>query len=323
MSRTALLLFPLALAACAGSGANQAQFAEDWTAPAFRADHVGLFADQGDEIVFPVDVPANSTVLFVATRGGSGNADLEVRTPAGDVLCDSYEVGNEESCVIWDPPEGTLELVLLASVTFLDVELDFEMESEDPAPVPMPQALVIAQPSSDHGDVEVSFANPSRHGRLDWVVTPRDPDVFYSLEVDTIGPGCRRVEVQGQQTCSVTHPVLGAWDAVTEDMFGGSGQLLWTPYPLLVDEVLPESWDAASTTVTLPTGAADVLFEATGSNQYRDVRIEVSRGGFLLCDSDRQHQAWCLLDGAVAGDYQVRMSGNHDEFTLRVSHEAL
>ncbi|MEZ4321757.1 MAG: hypothetical protein R3F61_30055 [Myxococcota bacterium] len=340
----------LFLCACSGSGlADRTHgYADGWTAPGFRADHVALFADQGDEIVFPLDVPEGTTVLYVATRGGSGNADLVIRT-VGDaaavaagpldsgladtgvsesvVLCESRQIANEESCVVWDPPAGALEIVLEASVTFVGVDLDFEMETDSstPTPVPTPQGLLIAQPSSIDDDLDVDFGITNRHGVLEWSITPADAvSIVYDATLETFGQRCHREEVVGPTTCRVAHPKLGDWTATTTHMGGGAGELRWAPLPLLVEEVtespyLPSGAAGNQTQiVTLPPGATDALFEVTESGGS-EVHLVVSRAGIVLCDTTHQGAAWCRLEGAAPGDYEVTYGFYFDRYTLRVS----
>lgn len=131
------LLFSVFLSACA-TGSLSADLTDrerTWAPPAFRADHTGLAATTGDELVFPVDVPPGSTIFYAATRGGTGDADLIVRDADGTPLCASAQRGNDEVCVVWDPPAGHLDVVLLAYQGFSGVELATVSDGADEPPV--------------------------------------------------------------------------------------------------------------------------------------------------------------------------------------------
>lgn len=149
------LLLSFLLSACASSGlsVDRAPSENLWAPPAFRADHTGLAASTGNEVVIPVDVPVGTTILYAATRGGAGDADLEVRLADGTLLCASRQRGNDEVCVVWDPPEGSVDVALVAYQGFSGLELDTvtdgaeeeEELTEDtavPAPGPCPPDMV-------------------------------------------------------------------------------------------------------------------------------------------------------------------------------------
>ncbi|MCB9676287.1 MAG: SUMF1/EgtB/PvdO family nonheme iron enzyme [Alphaproteobacteria bacterium] len=147
--RCSLVLF--LLSACTGSGLSHEGVGayDGWTPPAFRADYEALSAEQGAELLFDLDVPAGTTVLYVATRGGEGNADLAVRQ-ADTMLCTSDGEANDEVCAVWDPPAGPVQIALFATEAFSGVDLDHELagvpgpepETSDTADGPCPADMV-------------------------------------------------------------------------------------------------------------------------------------------------------------------------------------
>jgi serine protease len=87
----------------------------------------GLGAAAGASLAYTVAVPSGSTQLKVTIAGGSGDADLYVRSgsaPTDTVYnCRPYLSGNNETCTISAPAAGTWHVRVKAYSTFSGVTL--------------------------------------------------------------------------------------------------------------------------------------------------------------------------------------------------------
>ncbi len=87
----------------------------------------GLSASSGASLAYTVAVPSGSSQLKVTIAGGSGDADLYVRSgsaPTDTVYnCRPYLSGNNETCTINAPAAGTWHVRVKAYTTFSGVTL--------------------------------------------------------------------------------------------------------------------------------------------------------------------------------------------------------
>ena len=87
----------------------------------------GLGASSGASLAYTVAVPAGRSQLKVTIAGGSGDADLYVRSgsaPTDTVYsCRPYQSGNNETCTITAPAAGTWHVRVKAYTTFSGVTL--------------------------------------------------------------------------------------------------------------------------------------------------------------------------------------------------------
>src|SRR5690606_23176076 len=86
-----------------------------------------LAASTGQWIYFTFSVPAGATNLNITTSGGSGDADLYVRSNSQPTTstydCRSWSVTNIESCTIAAPQAGTCHIGIRAYSSFSGVTL--------------------------------------------------------------------------------------------------------------------------------------------------------------------------------------------------------
>lgn len=85
-------------------------------------------ASQGQWQYFTIDVPAGMSTLTVTTSGGTGDADLYVRSGAQPTTssynCRPFQTGNNETCTINNPAAGTWHVGVRAYSTFSGVTLN-------------------------------------------------------------------------------------------------------------------------------------------------------------------------------------------------------
>jgi hypothetical protein len=86
-----------------------------------------LAADQGESILFTMQVPEGAHVLQFAISGGKGDADLYVRfaRPPTSIAfdCRPFRKGNKETCTFADPPAGTYYVALRGHTAFSNLSL--------------------------------------------------------------------------------------------------------------------------------------------------------------------------------------------------------
>ena len=82
---------------------------------------------EDSERVYRISVPAGAVLLSVETSGGTGDVDLVVRhgsTPTPTNFdCESFEIGNAETCDIDDPDAGDWYILLYGFEEYDNVSL--------------------------------------------------------------------------------------------------------------------------------------------------------------------------------------------------------
>lgn len=204
MKRIALLLFAVGCTDVApgdmtpGGGGK----ADEGGVPALAcgAQRTGLAAYWGDSLEFRIDVPAGATSLSVATRGGSGDADLMLRQGlrvygGGSQPYDfrSSSWGNDESIDVADPDFDRWYVMVSAATSFDNVSLIASCA----APAPLDES----EPNDDFAGAD-TLAKPGRiRGRL---TTSGDVDMF-------------RIHASGQLHVQVTTPPGADFDLTVRD----------------------------------------------------------------------------------------------------------
>jgi serine protease len=109
-----------------------ATFDNGTTTPTSNELHNGisltdLTQTSGQTSHYQISVPVNATDLEVAIHGGSGDADLYVRSALSPTTssydCRPYQSGNNESCSFDSPTTGIYHIMLQAYTSFSDVNL--------------------------------------------------------------------------------------------------------------------------------------------------------------------------------------------------------
>jgi len=194
-------------------------------------DQTGLTGEQGEELLYAVEVPADAELLTVRITGGTGDADLYVRhgAPAtdADYDCRPYQGGNEELCELADPAEGTWYIGVRGYLAFYELQLIATVEAPQAEPAPTHGSLdeVITATQGD----EAHFALAVGPGADELVVTlsggTGDGDL-YVKQGDSVSQGdwdCRPYRSGNEETCTLEAPAEGtvsvmvhAWADVTD-----------------------------------------------------------------------------------------------------------
>jgi chitodextrinase len=107
---------------------SQDVIVDDGAATSGGFTEVDLSFARGQNATFTIDVPAGSSLLEVATSGGSGNVDVLINFGSAptrtDNDCFERGRGNEHLCSISNPAEGTWFIRVRARQTSEDVQLD-------------------------------------------------------------------------------------------------------------------------------------------------------------------------------------------------------
>lgn len=91
-----------------------------------------LSATRNNWLRYTIDIPAGMSTLEVAISGGSGDADLYLKSGSqpstSSYDCRPYETGNNEVCTITNPTAGTWHIGLRAYSTFSGVDLNLSYQ---------------------------------------------------------------------------------------------------------------------------------------------------------------------------------------------------
>lgn len=98
----------------------------------FSGSVTDVSASRRDWVHYTLDVPANMGSMVVSTTGGTGDADLYVRfgsqPTTSNYDCRPYESGNEETCTISNPAEGTWHISVRAYRAFSGLTLNYSVQ---------------------------------------------------------------------------------------------------------------------------------------------------------------------------------------------------
>lgn len=85
----------------------------------------GLSASTDSETVYYIPVPAGMSSLTVTLTGGTGDADIYIwrNAIAGGTVCESWNDGNNETCVIENPAAGPYYILVHAWTAYSGVTL--------------------------------------------------------------------------------------------------------------------------------------------------------------------------------------------------------
>jgi serine protease len=100
-----------------------------------------LNGEQGDSLLFAIDIPEDTAKLDFTVSGGRGDTDLYVRFGAEPSLtrydCRPYLIGNQESCHFTSAKTGRYYAMLHGFTDYSDTTLvaNYQLESEKPKPL--------------------------------------------------------------------------------------------------------------------------------------------------------------------------------------------
>ena len=87
----------------------------------------GLSSTTGNETHYQIEIPSGTTRFTASINGGSGDADLYVRSALAPTTtsydCRPYKAGNDESCIFETPVPGTYFIMLRAYSAYNGVTL--------------------------------------------------------------------------------------------------------------------------------------------------------------------------------------------------------
>jgi len=111
--------------------------------------------EQNQYADYYVDVPQGVDKLTLKTSGGEGDVDLyvgfgKIAQTADDLVCRSEEGGNDESCIIENPQQGSYFITTGAYETFTGAELVAEYIIPNEVPVAVNDSYTVKQDSKDN-----------------------------------------------------------------------------------------------------------------------------------------------------------------------------
>lgn len=229
----AIVVFALSLAGCSGDSDDDESEAGDPDSPSCNqsvpesltsgASISNLCDYTGAVRTFTIDVPAGASQLLVTTRGGAGDADLSVYGPdelGVYLVCDSDDVGNDETCSISSPNEGTWEIEIEAYEAYSGLTLTATIS----APAAPAAALTIrATDPLQNGEWLIEQA--ARKG-VSTIYALSVPEGTGLLEVESMGNAgnadlyvlgpngslvCSETASSSDESCTVELPASGSW----------------------------------------------------------------------------------------------------------------
>ncbi|MFY0566141.1 Ig-like domain-containing protein [Archangium lansingense] len=274
----------------------------------------GLNGSAGSERNFSVEVPTGTRSLWVQITGGTGDADLYVRhdlRPTSALYdCRPDLSGNEESCVIDNPPAGTWYVMLRGRQRYEDVTLKMCPTEGCVLQNNLAQTnLSGAQLSSEWrcaldvpvGATNLSFKTSGGTGNANLYVK-------YGQQATTTLYDCRPYTSGNTESCVFPNPTAGSWFVMLRGVY--SGVTLVPSYTPSSDTAPPETSISSGPPFNTMQTAATFSFAATEAGSRFECRLD-GAAAFTSCG---QVSTWPLLpDGNHRLEVRARdVAGNVD-----------
>jgi vibriolysin len=192
----------------------------DPTTPAGDGNATNVSAAHQDWARYTVEIPSGATEALVQISGGTGDADLYVRS--GDAPteqaydCRPYRSGNIEECRIENPPAGTLHIGIRAWQAFSGVDLSTTVTGGTVPDEPTFSFLEELDLADSQGN-EQTFVLEVPAGATNLVFTTTggtgDADLYIKegSAPTTSDYDCRPYRAGNEETCTVAAPVAGEY----------------------------------------------------------------------------------------------------------------
>lgn len=236
----AIIVFALSLAGCIDDSDDDESEPGDPDSPSCNQSPpesltsgvaISNLCDYTDSIrTFTIDVPAGASQLLVTTRGGAGDADLSVYGPdefGVYLVCGSDDVGNDETCTISSPNEGTWEIEIEAFEAYSGLTLTATIS----APAAPAVALTItATDSLENGEWLIEQAASKGVATTYSLNIPEGTNLLEiesaggngNADIYILGPGgslaCSAAASNNDELCSIDLPASGTWSVELHGM---------------------------------------------------------------------------------------------------------
>ncbi len=192
----------------------------------------GLSGTTGADAFYTIDIPAGATNLAVTMSGGSGDADLYVKSGAqpstSSYDCRSWNSGNSESCSFASPSTGTYHVLVHAYSTYSGASLTATWD--EPAGGGGALANGVAETGlSGAAASETFYTIDVPAGASNLVVAMSggsgDADLYvrFGSQPTTSTYDCRPYESGNAETCTFASPSAGTYHVMVRAYSAYSG----------------------------------------------------------------------------------------------------
>lgn len=192
----------------------------------------GLSASTGNDIVYTMDVPANSTNISFTMSGGSGDADMYVRfgsAPTDSSYdCRPYANGNNETCT-GSSSGGTYYVRVKAYSTFSGVSLTGSYTAPGNGPTPIDSTVTdisVGQGAWARYSLDLDPGYSSMTVSISGGSGDADLYVNYGSQSSTSSYDCRPYKNGNAETCTLNNPQDGTWHIDIRGYSAASGVTL-------------------------------------------------------------------------------------------------
>ncbi|GJM09516.1 MAG: hypothetical protein DHS20C11_17920 [Lysobacteraceae bacterium] len=178
----------------------------------------GLSGSTGNWDYYTVEIPSGATDLVVTMSGGTGDADLYVRSGSQPTTssydCRPYLNGNNETCTIATPTAGTYHIGLRAYSSYSGVTLSVSWN--EGTPPPSGGGGTVNNISATTGNWKhYTLTVPAGMGSLDVDISGGSGDgdlyVRFGSQPTTSSYDCRPYKNGNNESCSFNNPAAGTW----------------------------------------------------------------------------------------------------------------
>lgn len=222
---------------CDGSGSGGGDDADDGNAPDNELVNgeakTGLAANRNEELSFFIEVPQGARNLVIRMSGGTGDADLYVRSGSEPSLsqfdCRPYRTGNNESCSFSNPRAGKYFVKVVGYRAFSGVELVASYDNPASGGSGFDSSipnLAVGAGEWRHYSVEVPAGMARFTAQISGGTGDADLYVRRGSQPSTTTFDCRPYRNGNNESCSFNNPQAGTWFVSVRGYLNSSGVTL-------------------------------------------------------------------------------------------------
>jgi hypothetical protein len=260
--------------------------------PLSNDDPISVSLSAGEEAIYSIEVPADTTELLVTLSGDSGDLDLYTRYNAppdsGSYDCRPYLWGNNESCAHDSPAQGTWYVMVRgysSGTATLKVKYSEGGETSSVSPLSNGESISVSLSAGEETFYSIAIPSDTTKLRVTLSDGTGDLDLYtrHNAPPNSGSYDCRPYITGSNESCAHDNPAQSTWYIMVRGYSSGTATLKAEyseegetgSVPLLSNgEPVPVSLPAGEETfysIEVPVDTAELLVTLSGGNGDLDL----------------------------------------------------